>query len=99
MQKVKQTWITQKSHAGDRNVSNTPEKRQNFINVGNNNLGVIGQIFRKAYFTDMKDELFEAYDVAPYKMRLKESIYQLSKQDLLELFTRACQKVYAISKT
>lgn len=39
MQKVKQTWITQKSHAGDRNVSNTPEKRQNFINVGNNNLG------------------------------------------------------------
>lgn len=46
----------------------------------------------------MKDELFEAYDVAPYKMRLKESIYQLSKEDLLELFTRACQKVYAISK-
>lgn len=100
MQKVKQTWITQKSHAGDSNVSNTPEKRQNFINVGNNNqVGAIGQIFRKAYFTDMKDELFEAYDVAPYKMRLKESIYQLSKQDLLELFTRACQKVYAISKT
>lgn len=100
MQKVKQTWITQKNHAGDKNISNTPEKRQNFINVGNNNqVGAIGQIFRKAYFTDMKDELFEAYDVAPYKMKLKESIYQLSKQDLLELFTRACQKVYAISKT
>ena len=100
MQKVKETWITQKNHAGDKNVSNTPEKRQNFINVGNNiQVGAIGQIFRKAYFTDMKDELFEAYDVAPYKMKLKESIYQLSKEDLLELFTRACQKVYAISKT
>ncbi|EMZ37266.1 hypothetical protein LS77_008655 [Helicobacter bilis] len=100
MQKVKETWITQKNHAGDKNVSNTPEKRQNFINVGNNiQVGAIGQIFRKAYFTDMKDELFEAYDVAPYKMRLKKSIYQLSKEDLLELFTRACQKVYAISKT
>lgn len=100
MQKVKETWITQKNHAGDSNISNTPEKRQNFINVGNNiQVGAIGQIFRKAYFTDMKDELFEAYDVAPYKMKLKESIYQLSKEDLLELFTRACQKVYAISKT
>ena len=99
MQKVKETWLAQKSAGGDNNVSNTPEKRQTFINIGiNNQIGAIGQIFRKAYETDMKDELFEAYDVAPYKMRLKESIYQLGKDELMGLFTRACQKVYAITK-
>ena len=102
MEKVKETWLAQKNHAGDNNVSNTPEKRQTFINVGlqtsGDKVGAIGQIFKQAYETDMKDELFEAYDVAPYKMRLKESIYQLSNSELIELFTRACQKVYAITK-
>lgn len=102
MEKVKETWLAQKSAGGDSNVSNTPEKRQQFINVGlqtsGDKVGAIGQIFKQAYETDMKDELFEPYDVSPYKMKLKDDIYTLSKSDLLDLFTRACQKVYAITK-
>ncbi|TLD84243.1 hypothetical protein [Helicobacter trogontum] len=95
MQQVKETWALQKNTAGDNNVSNTPEKRQDFINIKPN---VIGEIFIKAYETDMKDELFETYEEDLYKMRLKESIYTLSNKELIELFTKACQRVYAINK-
>lgn len=104
MPQVKQTWLAQKTNGGDSNVSNTPEKRQKSLNgemkgVNNSgNNGLLAHIFREAFYTDMKDVLFEPFTQNGMTYKLKDSIYQLPKHEFIALFTQACQKVYAITK-